>query len=110
MTVTIFITTAFVGFHRWSGAPRSVDYLRSRHRHVFHVRAETRVTHNDRDIEFIQFKDQVDAVIAEAQADGDKLNIETWSCEEWASYLLAKLELSKCEVSEDGENGATVEA
>ena len=40
------------GFHYWSGAPVERAYLGSRHRHLFHVEAETEVNHDDREIEF----------------------------------------------------------
>lgn len=110
MQTFVFVTTRFVGFHQWPGAPDQVAYLRSRHRHEFHVRAEKRVTHNDRQIEFIQLKQEVDAVIQQALGPEEhgRLGVATWSCEQWATYLIARLDLTKCEVSEDGENGAVV--
>jgi hypothetical protein len=69
------------------------------------VRAEKEVTHDDRDIEFILFKREVERAIKHANNER-ALN---WSCENWAHYLLESLGLAKCEVSEDGENGAVVE-
>ena len=65
------------------------------------------VTHDDRDIEFILFKREVSHAIQVARATEE---VETWSCEKWARYLVERFGLSKCEVSEDGENGAVVEA
>ena len=106
MTIKIFVTTRFEGFHRWPSAPDEVAFLRERHRHIFHVRAERVVSHDDRDVEFILFKREIECGIREANTD-ETLD---WSCERWASYLLERFELSKCEVSEDGENGAVVEA
>jgi hypothetical protein len=64
------------------------------------------VSHDDREIEFILFKRQLNEVIA--QVNGPQTL--RWSCEQWASYLVERFGLSKCEVSEDGENGAIVEA
>ena len=106
MKTRVFATTRFEGFHLWKDAPEEVNFLRLRHRHVFHVRAEREVSHDDRDVEFILFKREVERVIRQAQ---QSPAVETWSCERWATYLLERLGLIKCEVSEDGENGAVVE-
>ncbi len=81
-------------------------FLRDRHRHVFHVRAEKVVRHADRDVEFILLKRAVDAEVKEIC--GDEAT-DTWSCERWAFELLQRVQLDKVEVSEDGENGAIVE-
>lgn len=51
-------------------------------------------------------KRDLDAVIRETQGNPE---VEKWSCEIWATTLLAKMGASSCEVSEDGENGAIVE-
>lgn len=109
MKIRVFCTTQFEGFHCWPDAPREVDYLRSVHRHVFHVRVEKIVNHNDRDVEFITLKHEVNSTIAELQREQSATVLPTWSCETWATKLLERLKLSKCEVSEDGENGAIVE-
>ena len=102
----VFATTRFEGFHRWPQAPDEVGFLRDRHRHIFHVRAEKTVTHDDRDVEFILLKR---AVEAEIKTLSDEEDMEAWSCERWATELLQRLQLDKVEVSEDGENGAVVE-
>lgn len=104
MAIRIFATTQFEGFHRWPSAPPATAYLRDRHRHVFHVRAELEVEHGDRAVEFITLKGELNRLIEEARGP----MTEEWSCEHWASYLLGALQLDKVEVSEDGENGAVV--
>ena len=81
-------------------------FLRDRHRHVFHVRAEKLVSHGDRDVEFILLKRAVEEELRTVAAEE---NTETWSCERWGEELLQRLQLDKVEVSEDGENGAVVE-
>jgi hypothetical protein len=106
LKIKIFITTSFEGFHRWAKAPKRFAYLASRHRHIFHVRAEKVVTHDDRDIEFINLKNQINEAIAGMK---NSSKVETYSCERWAKELLRLFDLSRCEVSEDGENGAIVE-
>jgi hypothetical protein len=104
--VRVYATTTFEGFHRWPDAPLEVAFLRDRHRHLFHIRAEVRVTHSDRDVEFILLKRQLDRAIGELKYEYDT---STWSCEQWAECLLGRLKLDRVEVSEDGENGAIVE-
>jgi len=39
-----------------TGDEYDVSFLSTPHRHIFHFRVGIQVTHNDRDIEFIQFK------------------------------------------------------
>ena len=106
MKISVFATTQFEGFHRWPAAPDAVGYLRDLHRHIFHVRAEKPVLHNDREVEFITLKQELNVEIDIAQRSND---VSTWSCEQWAVHLLEQLDLSRCEVSEDAENGAIVE-
>lgn len=101
----IFVTAQFVGFHRWKNAPEEVAFLRSFHRHLFHVKVFFDVSHGDRDLEFFQEKEKVDDFLKRsfsgAQFDG--------SCEFIAEKILAAIPYAvACEVSEDGENGAIV--
>lgn len=106
MKIRVFATTTFEGFHCWPTAPDEVAFLRVRHRHVFHVRVEWVVNHDDRDIEFILAKRRVDVLLQQHRLDADRA---TWSCESWAAWLLETLGAVRVEVSEDGENGAVVE-
>lgn len=112
LKIRVFCTTSFEGFHAWENAPDTVAYLRNRHRHIFHVRAEMHVKHDDRDIEFITLKDDVERTIYYLQDIQREVNTETWSCERWAVELMKHCEypLSLVEVSEDSENGAVVES
>lgn len=105
MKIYITVTTQFEGFHRWLGAPECVGFLRSLHRHVFHVKAVKRVSHSERDLEFILLKRAVDAGVLFLQQSAGS---DEWSCERWACALAEKFGLAECEVSEDGENGARV--
>jgi hypothetical protein len=103
----VYCTFCFEAYHHWVKAPEAVAFLRSPHRHVFHVRAEMDVQHNDREVEFITLKGllvrAVKAKLIDAAA-----SVSTWSCEHWAQWLLDTFKLSRVEVSEDGENGAVV--
>lgn len=107
MRCVVFCRTRFEGFHRWPDAPDEVAFLRDLHRHEFHVMAHIDVSHDDRECEFILLKRRVDKQIKKTLK-GKKWDTETWSCEKWARHLLDELDLSVCEVTEDGENGAVV--
>jgi len=100
----IFITTFFPAYHRWVDAPEKYWVLREYHRHIFHVSMNWEVSHANREIEFIEMKNKVDAYI-EKELKNKYFN---YSCEMLAKILLMSFEASSVTVSEDGENGATV--
>lgn len=106
MGMRIFITTQFEALHQWDNAPTGVEFLRHPHRHVFHLRVEWLVTHDDREKEFILLKRKTEKEIRRLAAHADT---SRWSCERWGKELLTILDAVKVEVSEDGENGAIIE-
>jgi len=87
-----------------------VSFLANPHRHMFHFRVAIDVFHNDRDLEFIQFKRWLEALYA-----GGTLELNYKSCEMIADDLYLKIAEKypnrdvHIEVSEDGENGCSVE-
>lgn len=102
----VFCSLQFEGFHNWPGCPfEEVSYLRDRHRHIFHVKAYKRVTHSDRDVEFIMLKNDIQAFIKGLYPTGE---MGATSCEMLAEKLIEAFDLCQCEVNEDGENGAIV--
>ena len=92
-----------------TGDEYDVSYLASPHRHQFHFKVSLSVTHNDRDVEFIQFKRWL-----MNQYDSGSLELSHRSCEMMADELLARIisvpkydnRVVTIDVSEDGENGA----
>lgn len=109
--VTVIARTQLEGFHKWPGAPTELVYLRSLHRHMFHITAEVSIHHNDREIEIITLKHLIERWWTCLMHPG--LDTSTWSCERLASELLKWLHEEypgarwcSVEVSEDGENGA----
>ena len=122
-TEQVFCTLQVEGTHNWPGCPfDEVSYLRDEHRHVFHIKAYKKVTHSDRDVEFIMLKHQlehyvnwkyknIDKVLADGSAiRGTNLcKFGAKSCEMIAKELIEQFDLVACEVSEDNENGAIVE-
>lgn len=88
----------------------NVAFLASPHRHIFHFRVAIDVFHNDRDIEFIQFKRWLEDLYGE----GEVLDLNLKSCEMIADDLYLQIanrypgRRTIIEVSEDGENGCTI--
>lgn len=101
---TVFVTTKFMAYHRWKDAPPEVSFLRYWHRHLFHVRVDVPVSHGNRDVEFFTLKEKLQQHLRDVW-EGTRFE---FSCEQIADALLAKFDAFKVEVSEDGENGATV--
>lgn len=88
----------------------NVAFLANPHRHIFHFRVAIDVFHNDRDIEFIQFKRWLE----DLYGDGEVLDLNLKSCEMIADDLYLQIanrypgRRTIIEVSEDGENGCTI--
>jgi hypothetical protein len=112
MITEVFCTLQVEGTHCWPACPfEEVAYLRDPHRHVFHIKAYKTVTHSDRDTEFIMLKHALVAHFNSYTNPNTKLCVfGSMSCEMIAEELIRAFELSKCEVSEDNENGAIVTA
>ena len=87
-----------------------VSFLGVAHRHIFHFKVWIEVFHDDRDIEFIQFKRWLEKLYAEKT-----LQLDYKSCEMMADDLAEQIKTKYpkrdiwIEVSEDGENGAHIE-
>lgn len=107
----VFCTLQIEGTHNWPGCPfDEVAYLRDPHRHVFHIKAFKRVTHSDRDTEFIILKHEMwKYITTKYLVPYQQLcAFGAMSCEMIAEELIKEFDLSRCEVSEDNENGAIV--
>lgn len=95
------------GIHRYPDAPDDVEFLRYPHRHIFHFTVTIEVFHDDRDIEFIRFKRELEALYSD-----NILDIDYMSCEMLADDLADYISEHypdrrlKIEVFEDDENGA----
>ncbi len=111
VTEEVFCTLQVEGIHNWPACPfDEVSYLRDPHRHMFHIKAHKYVTHSDRDVEFIMLKHAIKVYLTGKYFSVDKAAFvfRAMSCEMIAKELINKFDLCKCEVSEDGENGAIV--
>lgn len=93
-----------------TGDKYDVSFLGYPHRHMFHFEVAIQVFHDDRDIEFIQFKRWMEELYGEGH-----LELDYKSCEMIAEDLAATIASAypgrdiTITVSEDGENGATLE-
>jgi hypothetical protein len=92
-----------------TGDEYDVSFLGTPHRHIFHFRVWIDVVHNDRDIEFIQFKRWVQKLY-----ESGTIQLDYKSCEMMADDLYLQIAARYpersvwIEVSEDGENGALI--
>lgn len=110
MEKVVFCTLQVEGIHSWPGCNiEEVSYLKDQHRHMFHIKAYKKVTHADRDTEFIKLKHGIKLHFSGFYSARYKCaNFKNMSCEHIAEHLVETFKLTACEVSEDGENGALV--
>jgi hypothetical protein len=83
--------------------PDAGNYLAFPHRHLFYITAKKLVSHNNRQIEIIQFKRDILEFL-----EGYNHDFQHRSCEDIAEVLLKKFDLAYCQVLEDNENGAEI--
>ena len=116
---TIFVRFEKEGIHKYpaaatdpnlaTGDEYDVSFLATPHRHIFHFEVSIEVFHNDRDIEFIQFKRWL-----ENQYSQNILELNYKSCEMISDDLYEIIATRypdrniAIQVSEDNENGATI--
>jgi hypothetical protein len=122
----IWVTFRREGIHRYPAAATDpalctpgeydVSFLANAHRHIFHFRVWIDVWHNDRDIEFIQFKRWLENLYAGRGPynEGQVLELDFKSCEMIADDLYTQIagrypgRAVWIEVAEDGENGCLI--
>ena len=117
----IWVTFQKEGIHKYpaaatdpqlaTGDEYDVSFLAHPHRHIFHFRVWLDVFHNDRDVEFIQFKRWLERLYGGSQG---VLSLDYKSCEMMADDLYIQIadrypdRAVWIEVSEDGENGCLI--
>lgn len=109
---SIAIKLQVEGLHRWIDCPlEEVSYLQYLHRHTFHISCNFKVSHGDREIEFIKQKHIINALLRQTFLDSqyDCLNFDQMSCEHIAVWLLEKLQCEAVSVGEDGEFFAMIQ-
>ena len=117
----IWITFRKEGIHKYpaaltdpalaTGDEYDVSFLGYPHRHIFHFRVWINVHHDDRDIEFIQFKRWLESLY---NGQGSVLSLDYKSCEMMSEDLYQQISQKYpsreiwIEISEDGENGSFI--
>ena len=115
----IWVTFRKEGIHKYpaaltdpalaTGDEYDVSFLGYPHRHIFHFRVWISVEHNDRDIEFIQFKRWLESLYENGTVQLDYKSCEMMS-DELHVVISGKYPGREIwiEVSEDGENGSFI--
>lgn len=112
MNKMIWVTFQKEGMHKYPAALEDpnladVSFLGYPHRHIFHFKVWIEVFHDDRDLEFIQFKRQCEKWLGDGT-----MEIDFKSCEMLSDDLYELITARWpnrdiwVEVSEDGENGS----
>lgn len=120
MKKMIWVTFQKEGIHKYpaaltdpnlaTGDEYDVSFLGYPHRHIFHFKVAIEVFHDDRDIEFIQFKRWLENFYK-----GAILALDFKSCEMIAEELYSQIASRYpgrevwIDVSEDGENGCHIQ-
>lgn len=120
MKKMIWVTFQKEGIHKYpaaltdpnlaTGDEYDVSFLGYPHRHIFHFKVAIEVFHDDRDIEFIQFKRWLEKLYSEST-----LTLDYKSCEMIAEEVYGKIAARHpgravwIDVSEDGENGCHIQ-
>ena len=115
----IFVTFQKEGIHSFpaaaidpslaTGDEYDVSFLATPHRHMFHFDVAIQVFHNDREIEFIQFKRWLENLYSQST-----LQLNFKSCEMISDDLYEAIATRypgrevTIKVSEDNENGAVI--
>jgi hypothetical protein len=115
----IWVTFQKEGIHKYpaaltdpalaTGDEYDVSFLGHPHRHIFHFRVWIDVWHNDRDVEFIQFKRWLENLYRTGT-----VQLDFRSCEMMADDLYVQIagrypgRSVLLEVAEDGENGCLI--
>jgi len=119
ITKSIWVTFRKEGIHLYpaaltdpnlkTGDEYDVSFLGYPHRHIFHFKVRIEVFHDDRDIEFIQFKRWLENLYNQGT-----LELNHKSCEMISDDLYQQISAKfpgrfvEIEVSEDGENGSLI--
>ena len=122
----IWVTFCKEGVHKYpaaltdpalaTGDEYDVSFLGYPHRHIFHFRVWIDIWHNDRDLEFIQFKRWLENLYRTANNNNKNsvLALDYKSCEMMADDLYLQIAGKYpgrsvwIEVAEDGENGCLI--
>lgn len=123
--IYVEVNAQFEGFHKFPKASEvfndSIKFLEDVHRHIFHVSLTVEVFHNDRDIEFILLKRDLQSVLSEIASSMTYAKGVSKSCEMMCEEIYSKMGRYypkvftfkesrdiRIKVSEDGENAGII--
>ena len=100
------VSSHFEAVHCWPDAPNAQSFLRNPHRHMFEVEVNIQVFHNDREIEYLAFKDCLTVLLLTMPKP------RTFSCEQYSDQIAEILNTQYkkrhvlISVREDGKEGS----
>ena len=103
----IWVKTQKEFLHQYYDAPELVAFLKNKHSHIFKFKVAVEVFNNDRDIEFIILRRQVEDILNKLD-----INLNGFSCEMLSNHLYEEIKSIYpkrdmiIDVSEDGNYGS----
>lgn len=94
------------GYHFYPDAPEFCNYLSNRHRHIFVIKCQFAVNHNEREIEINNQQHKIDEYLRKKY--GPVCEFGPMSCESIAEEILTQFNAEKVTVLEDNYGGATL--
>lgn len=115
MKTYVIIRLQVDGEHNFPAAKKlfpEVAFLSDPHRHMFHIEAKREVFHDDRDVEFIMFKRDIQDYLKQRYYKPEKRThvFGPMSCEMICKDIMNQFQCKSVQVWEDLENGAEVVA
>jgi len=113
MRTNIIAKLELDGIHNWPDAHHiapEVGFLSNMHRHKWYITAKKQVHHDDRDVEFIMFKRDIEEYLRSNFYSHTARTHEfgSTSCEMLAREILEQFDCCYVSVFEDNENGAEI--
>ena len=113
MKTNVIAKLEIEGLHNWPAADQvfpEVGFLSSMHRHKWFITAKKPVYHDDRDVEFIMFKRDIEEWLRNTYWNPSSRTHEfgAKSCEMLAREILEEFGCNYVSVFEDNENGAEI--
>lgn len=113
MKTYVIVRLQIDGEHNFPAAAKlfpEVAFLAHPHRHMFHIEAKREVFHDDRDVEFIMFKRDIQDYLKQMYYKPEKRMhvFGAMSCEMIAKDIMNQFNCKSVKVWEDLENGAEV--
>jgi hypothetical protein len=110
MKKTVIIQFDIDGYHFYKSAPKVVDFLKNRHRHIFTIKCGYKVDNLNREKEIFIQRNIIKKYLIDTY--GQPCEFENMSCEMIAEKIIEyekNNEMIWCEVWEENTGGAKIE-